>query len=459
MLGLIKTKGYEVQQSLFSVLIWPLLSITSLNFFCGQRLKAYLSGGKDVLYDFLSRQKINWAGFRFNIAKRFYHFHHVENEPIQAAVFDDTIRQRRGRKVAATSSHFDHTLGKHVMGQQILEMGLVTQKGYLPLDSQIYVSEHKAQRGKKILDDYRSTVGRSYPEAVYNNKNQILRNMLKRAQRKGIRFTHVMADAWFGNRENIQAAVAAGLTGLFKMKRGNLKYRKKNIDYTATELYALVKRRMEPMKKSHYRTATVLVELNLSNDKNRPDLLPVKLLFSRSAHQNDDSWVVFLATDTKPSAEEILETYAMRWSIEVYFKEAKQHFGLLKEQTGDYAVHYASVHLCAIRFMLVAHRMMTSGESFGTIRHKITHQLEILTFERLLWALFKAVIYSVIDEFSRTMSDTTVALIKLKKNEHVCEWLDNALQLDDRSVQNELKAQTVGAFWLFLPTPKCKYLM
>ena len=32
------------------------------------------------------------------------------------------------------------------MGQQVLEAGLATQKGYVPLDSQIYVSK------KKVLD-------------------------------------------------------------------------------------------------------------------------------------------------------------------------------------------------------------------------------------------------------------------------------------------------------------------
>lgn len=33
----------------------------------------------------------------------------------------------------------------------------------------------------------------------------------------------------------------------------------------------------------------------------------------------------------------ILELYSMRWAIEVYFKEAKQHLGFLKEQSNHYA--------------------------------------------------------------------------------------------------------------------------
>jgi IS4 transposase len=50
-------------------------------------------------------------------------------------------------------------------------------------------------------------------------------------------------------------------------------------------------------------------------------------------------WVVFLCTGTALSATEILQRYAMRWAIEVYFKEAKQPLGLLKEQSNHYAAY------------------------------------------------------------------------------------------------------------------------
>lgn len=38
------------------------------------------------------------------------------------------------------------------------------------------------------------------------------------------------------------------------------------------------------------------------------------------------------------SSADILELYALRWAIAVYFKEAKQHLGLLKEQSNHYAL-------------------------------------------------------------------------------------------------------------------------
>jgi hypothetical protein len=442
--GLKKSKGYSLRQVMFSVVVWPLLTVTSLHFFCGNRLSAYFNGGKDVLYDFLKRQNINWRGYRFHTAKQFYKKHELAKESIRAATFDDTIKQRRGKKVAAVSSHFDHTLGKHVMGQQVLEMGLSTPKAYAPLDSQIYVGETKVQYGKENLDDYRSSVGKDYLDARFIDKNQMLRSMLKRALRAGISFTHAIADSWFGNRDNIKAVVSLGLVAIFRMKRGNLQYILNGKYYTATELYALIKRRMKQAKGTTYRAYALNVQLDLKGDKKNLDLLPVRLLFSSSTKQRKENWVVFLSTDVDLCTEKIFEIYALRWSIEVYFKEIKQHFGFLREQTANYAVHYASIHLCAIRYVLIAHRMLVSGESFGTVRSKITKQLELLTFARLLWELFKALIYGVLDTLNSEIPKSAIDLIKRKITTSITDFLDSALQLDELYMENELKAEAIG---------------
>lgn len=43
----------------------------------------------------------------------------------------------------------------------------------------------------------------------------------------------------------------------------------------------------------------------------------------------------------------------MRWALEVYFQEAKQLLGFLKEQSGHYAAYIAAMHLTAIRCCLL----------------------------------------------------------------------------------------------------------
>ena len=81
-----------------------------------------------------------------------------------------------------------------------------------------------------------------------------------------------------------------------------------------------------------------------------------------------DTWVVFLCTDVTLTDSKILQVYALRWSIEVYFKEIKQHLGFLKEQSGRYELAYASVHLSAIRYLLLFEAMLRNGQlDYGQI--------------------------------------------------------------------------------------------
>lgn len=286
--GLIKSKGFGVRQVLFSLFIWPLLTMSSLSFFCGNRMSAFLKGGKDVLYTFLKRQDIDWRGYRRYAAKQLYKKHRLVEAKIRAATFDDAIKHRRGKKVAATSSHFDHTIGKHVMGQQVLEMGLATEKGYIPLDSRIYVSDKKRQYGKSSIDDCRRSLGKEYAMGMYGDKNEMLRHSLKQAINAGFSFTHTIADSWFGNKENIKSVISSGLIAIFRMKRGNLQYVLNGKRYTATELYALIKRRMRRFGKARYRTYALNVSLDVSENKKKQDLLPVRLVFSSAINRQKD---------------------------------------------------------------------------------------------------------------------------------------------------------------------------
>ncbi len=59
-------------------------------------------------------------------------------------------------------------------------------------------------------------------------------------------------------------------------------------------------------------------------------------------------WAVFLTTGCHLEDSTMLEIYALRWGIDVYFKEAKQHLGLLKEQSIHDSAYLASIHLTAL---------------------------------------------------------------------------------------------------------------
>ena len=126
----------------------------------------------------------------------------------------------------------------------------------------------------------------------------------------------------------------------------------------------------------------------------------VRLLFVRGNADNTQGiagkhdWAVFLTTDTHLSSAEILELYAMRWAIEVYFKEAKQHLGFLKE--------------C----------------SNGTD----------ISFAGKLWQVFRAVITGALDELRAVLGDA-VALVMETIDAHIQCLFTQVLQLDPKTLR------------------------
>ena len=443
-----KRYGYGIHQIVFCLLISYFLRNSSICSFCIKCLSVFIAGGKDVIYDFLKREDIKWRQISLSVAKKVYVQHDIPYND-SAFVVDDTIKQRSGKKVNGVSSHFDHTLGRCVMGQQIIELGLSSPKGFIPLDRQIFIGKKKVHTLSSEFLDKRCAAARDYDTALNKTKHEMLENMLKRVLNFGIKAKFIIGDSWFGCKKNISLALLMELKGIFRMKRGKLKYTYENKEYTLIELYCLfIEKRLREKKLSKdlkWKTISLNVQLNLSEDTKKTKWVELKLVFSSPKNPRKNEWAAFICTDVDMVDEEILKAYALRWGVEVYFKEAKQNMGFLKEQTGNYVCHYASVNLTAIRYLLIFDSMLRRGTcSFGEIRNEITGRLEMLTFASLLWAFFKAIIYGVLDQFSRIIGCDVLKKIKKTIKNTVEEILEKALQLDENYIKNEVKAEKLG---------------
>ena len=104
------------------------------------------------------------------------------------------------------SSHYDHVTNRHVMGQQVLTLGLATEDAFLPVDSRIYVSRAKAQELNRVHNASRSVAARRYREATTRTKPEMALAMMRRAKRIGLDAHYLVADAWFGTKTMIRAA-------------------------------------------------------------------------------------------------------------------------------------------------------------------------------------------------------------------------------------------------------------
>jgi hypothetical protein len=442
-----RSDGEPLHQVLCALLIWPLLKVKSMHCFCAE-LGQILAGQVSVLYDFLGREDIHWRGLVSELSRRVQHQNELGSSSARAFVFDDTGKERAGRKVEGTSAYYDHTQDRTVKGHQMLQLGLATEKGFLPIEAQLVMGEKATVDKHKPFKDQRSAAARDLSRAREKTKPQLFREMLRRAIRAGFRAGYVLADAWFGGKENIACCLDLELIGLFQMKRGNLAYEYQGQSYTASQLYTKVQRQMKPQNaQARFQTASLIVRLNLATTEKQPDhWVQVRLVFSAPVRATAaDTWVVFLCTKVTLREEQILQIYALRWSIEVYFKEIKQHLGFLKEQSGRYQVAYASIHLAALRYLLLFEAMLRGGQlAYGQVRDRASGQLQVLTYAALLWHLFRALIEGALERLVQDLGQSVVDQVTAAIDQTVESFLQDALQISPGQVAVQLKAEALG---------------
>lgn len=447
--GFSKRSGLPVHEVVYALVLWIWLKKESIGMFARDALQG--SVGKDVLYDTLNREDLNWRTYHAQIARKAVR--HFKAPGKRAFVVDDSIAQRFGKKMPGVSSHFDHTSGRHVMGQQVLTLGLNGEEGFVPLDSELFISQTKAQTLHQPFQDGRSTAAKRYRVAERQTKPEMLKAMLHRALRAGFEAAYLLADAWFGTKATLRLSQEASLVPVLRMKKNKMKYRlteyrqgqpvTRDLDIQALYKHC-VRKDWRKIPGQAYQAHVVDAELNLAECAKAPEQwVKVRLLFVRgtagaektTAGKHD--WAVFLTTDIALSASDMLELYALRWAIEVYFKEAKQHLGFLKEQSNHYAAYIASIHLTAIRFCLLVIAKQTQGvSSIAAMRQRLCDNSTDISFAAKLWQVFRALISGALDELKAVVGDA-VMLIMETIDAHVQCFFVQALQLDPKTLKLE----------------------
>ena len=85
----------------------------------------------------------------------------------------------------------------------------------------------------------------------------------------------------------------------------------------------------------------------------------------------------------------MMEIYSIRWSIEIFFKEAKQFLRLGKCQSRDFDAQIASITISCILYILLSYiRRINDYESLGGLFEAITDDLKEKNLAQRLWQLF-----------------------------------------------------------------------
>jgi hypothetical protein len=397
-LNTLKRKGYFASEVLLILLYLPFLGVVP-----PMREGLFKSGcakltdaQKDVYYRLKNNSNIDWRHLLFMFAKRFRKTTTEKGEEaentVKCLIVDDTDCSKTGKKIEFIGKIFDHVRYRWVLGFKLLTLGYWDGKSFLPLDFSLHNEKGKnkkrpfgltltelKKRFKKQRPKNSSGAKRAKELSINKITNAI--KMVKRAVKNGFVVDYVLADSWFISEFFINSIreIKNGLLhvlGICKMDKR--KYTLEGEKFTAKELLQKFKGR----KKRSRKVNAWYVELTVDYKG-----IPVKLFFSRYSKRS--KWHLLLTTDLSLTFNKAIEIYNIRWSIEVFFKEAKQYLKLGKSQANDFDAQIADVTISMMQYIILTlHKRFQAYETLGELfRQNQKYFLELTLAERL-WGLF-----------------------------------------------------------------------
>ena len=247
--------------------------------------------------------------------------------------------------------------------------------------------------------------------------------------KKGYRFDYLLADSWFACKEIIHfiktRRIGCHYLGMIKMGEKSMRFMlSKNGDKFSSK--AIITNRNTKTKGLKYsrrhRCNYIVVDAFLDN-------VAVRLFYVCSGKRAP--WCGILTTDTSLDFHKAYEIYAMRWSIEVIFKDCKQNLGLGKCQSRDFSAHIAHSTIAFLQYnILSVSRRFSNYETIGGLFRDICQDTKELTVCERIWKII-CEIASVIAETFEIGNDKAIETIikdsdKLSHISNLCSRLSVA---------------------------------
>jgi hypothetical protein len=159
--------------------------------------------------------------------------------------------------------------------------------------------------------------------------------------------------------------------------------------------------------------------------------MPVKLFYIK--YKRATKWTILLTTDLSLSFVKAMELYQIRWSIEVLFKECKQHLRLGKSQNTDFCGQIADATLTMITYTILSlYKRFEAYETLGALfRDTQKEMLEKTLCERIGMVILK-ILHELLEILSIDVEETLYRLTSSEKADKNIIFLLNAVnQLKD----------------------------
>ena len=389
----IKKSGYSVQWVLSMLLVMAVTGNKTLLSSLPNLYEQGITAGKDVFYRLKNKEYVCWRRIMWHIIMKFIGI--TTSSTLSDAslkprclIFDDTTLEKSGRKIENTGKVWDHVKQRSVLGFKLLVMLYWDGISSIPLDFSLHrergqkedkpygmsKKELHRQFSKKRTKDAES---RKRQEELDTNKIWMMLKMFYSAVHRCLPIDYVLVDSWFTCEALINACIAEGvhLIGMYKIAKTKFLYRGKALTYSEINNRISKTKRCRRVR-YYYKQAEVMLGDTL-----------LTLFFSRQG--TNGKWKVFLTTDKNISFVKLIELYQIRWTIEVFNKEAKQLLNLGGCQSSNFDAQIADTTISMIACILLSFRFRYEHyESKGALYRSMNAEYLRMTLDRRLWELF-----------------------------------------------------------------------
>lgn len=380
--GILKKRGYATVTLLFLTVLLPFLKKKLTDFWNHGCLQNQIEAQKDTYYRFLNHERFNWRKLVYLLALKVIAL--CKDIPLREKVLiaDDSVSAKTGENIELISYHFDHKVRRSILGTRYLQLGYHNGINFFPLDAAFNTSSKRPNDRIKDID--KRTCGWKRRKEALDKKTTVLVQMVDRAWNAGIDASFVLFDSWFAHDDIISQIYNIGYGVICRLKRGRVKYSYQGQRYTLKQLWQRVARKK----------ATRIEKYNLKGvclNAALPKTGSVRILFV-SDGRND--WHALLCTDLEMEPDQILSYYSRRWSIEVFFKDAKQMLYMGREQSNTFDAMVASHSLVMIRYLLLVYilnKRRLSGP-LGPLFRQVSEDQTLLMLAETVWAYVKELI-------------------------------------------------------------------
>lgn len=277
-------------------------------------------------------------------------------------VIDDTLSEKSGKHIEGVGWFRDLSKNKDILAHNIISTHYFAGTFHVPLDFEIYVKKEDCRPDK----------------AKFRTKIEMAKELMKKAASYNLPISVVIFDSWYADEGLISLVKSLGIEAYVTEEKSdrlilsddsktkmNLKEFEKTIQrekFRAVEIYTS----LLGEKRTYYAFCTTV-------RMNHLDGVKVRLVISYKDKDLGGEPSFYIANITVWESKKILQTYAFRWSIEGFHRDAKQSLGL-----EDYQMRKISGVKRHVSMVFFAYILLQLGTGFDTMMGNLKANLRTI---------------------------------------------------------------------------------